>query len=61
MPKHTKAKKKKQTSFGQFDGGRGQKAARSRPTMSSDPRTITGQRLTKRQRQNIARQNARRG
>ncbi|MGI9251827.1 MAG: hypothetical protein ACR2PR_11655 [Pseudohongiellaceae bacterium] len=53
-------KKKKVTSFSQFDRGAGQKAAKRKVTTSSDPRTITGKRLSKKQRQQIARQNSRR-
>jgi hypothetical protein len=52
-------KKKRQTSFGQFDQGRGSAAARRQTVVSRDARTITGQRLTKKQRDNIARQNRR--
>jgi hypothetical protein len=52
-------KKKRQTSFGQFDQGRGSRAARTQHVVSRDARTITGKRLTKKQRDNIARQNRR--
>ena len=55
-----KAKKpKKKASFGQFDMGRGSAAAKRQTRMGSDPRTITGERLTTRQRRNIQAQNSR--
>ncbi len=56
-----KAKAKRKTSFGQFDQGRGTRAARHQTTVSSDARTITGAKLSKRQRETIARQNRRKG
>lgn len=52
-------KKKKVASFGQFDMGRGTKAAKKKTRVSSDARTITGQKLTKRQRQAIEAANRR--
>ncbi len=55
-----KPKKKKTASFGQFDMGRGSKAAKRQTTVTRDARTITGQRLTKKQRENIARANRKR-
>lgn len=57
MPKPTKKKAKKKTSFGQFDMGRGSQAAKSKHKMSSDPRTLGGKRLTKKQKQRINRAN----
>ena len=53
------AKAKKQTSFGQFDMGRGTAAARKETQAPRDATTITGQRLSKLQRANITRQNQR--
>ncbi len=48
---------KKRASFGQFDMGRGTKAAKRKTRVSDDARTITGKRLTRKQRENIARAN----
>jgi len=52
-----KEKRKKTTSFGQFDMGKGSKAAQRQTVVSSDARTITGNRLSKKQKANIARAN----
>ncbi len=59
MPKKTKPKKK--ASFGQFDGGRGTRAAKAKTKVSSDARTITGAKLSRKQREQIARQNRGKG
>lgn len=49
--------KKKTASFGQFDMGRGTKAARNKRAASTDQRTLTGRRLTQKQKDNIAHAN----
>ncbi len=51
------AKAKKKASFGQFDMGKGSKAAKRKTRVSKDARTITGKKLTAKQRKALAAKN----
>ena len=53
-------RKKKQTSFSQFDMGVGARAAKRKTRVPKDARTITGKRLTSKQRKALVAKNRKR-